>query len=96
MRKRPAESGIGFCLPPVRAWLQPAPFPGSLSVCHSRPTRRTTIPTAGRKKRENAKFTTFHNGEIHQKGRISCVTADSAALTSSILSIAFNLGKTQG
>ncbi len=35
VRKRPAESGIGFCLAPARAWLYPAPFPASLSVRHS-------------------------------------------------------------
>ena len=35
VRKRPAESGIGFCLAPARAWLYPAPFPASQCVRHS-------------------------------------------------------------
>ena len=66
VRKRPAESGIGFCLPPARAWLYPAPLPGSQSVRNGRPMFRTTKTTEGRKKRENVKFTKFHHGEIHQ------------------------------
>ncbi len=76
VRKRPAESGIGFCLPPARAWLYPAPLPGSQSVRHGRPTRRTTIPRKGRKKCENVKFTKFHqlwwNSQIMVKFHHKC------------------------
>ena len=50
VRKRPAESGIGFCLPPARAWLYPAPFPESQWTTNGRPTPRTTFPRQVAKK----------------------------------------------
>ena len=66
VRKRPAESGIGFCLPPARAWLYPAPFPGSQSVSKGRPTFRTIKPTEGRKSAKTCNSPNFTNyGKIH-------------------------------
>ena len=56
VRKRPAESGIGFCLAPARAWLYPGPLPASLSVRQGPRTPRTIKTTDKCKKAENRKM----------------------------------------